>query len=296
MSDANSLWNATYAELVNRNLGLISKEDQWRLKHAKVCIFGMGGFGGVVFEILVRSGIEHFCIVDNDVFEATNLNRQIFAFQETLGQMKTETAVQWARNINADARVDIFDHVDEDNVEAILKDAHLAILAIDHFRSCLVVARKARQSGIPFVEGWALPFANVCTFTPDSASFEETYGLEEIKHRSSRDISEAEGRRLLLKLLFSFGDVEEAADYYRPETLVNLAKGIQPSFAPMVWLTATLMALESIKVLLRWGALSLSPHFSIYDPFQHRVPKRFNDLPPDKKRMIRQILEQSETT
>ncbi len=295
MSELNPIWNSNYADLVNRNLGLISKKDQMRLKQSKVCIFGVGGFGGVVFEILARSGIEHFCIVDNDVFEATNLNRQIFAVKDTLGQMKTEAAVHRAHNINADAKVDTFDHVDEDNVDVILKDVDLAILVIDHFRSCLVVARKARQLRIPFVEGWALPFANVCTFTPDSASFEETYGLEEIQHRSSHEISEEEGRRLLLKLLFSFGYVEEAADYYSQETLVNLAKGIQPSFAPMVWLTATLIALESIKVLLDWGSLALSPHFSIYDPFRHKVPKRLNDLPPDKKSIIRQILGRQET-
>ncbi len=290
MPDPIQTWNSAYADLVNRNLGLLSEGDQYRLKQSKVSIFGVGGFGGVVFEILVRSGIENFSLVDNDVYDATNMNRQIFASKDTLGKKKTETAVEWAHNVNADAKIQVFDPVDEDNVDTVLQDANLAILVLDHFRSCLVVARRARQLGIPFVEGWALPFANVCTFTPESASFEETYGLEEIKDRPSHEIGEEEGRRLLLKLLFSFGYIEEAADYFSEETLINLAGGIQPSFAPMVWMTATLIALESIKALLNWGSLSLSPHFSIYDPFQHRIPGKLEDLPADKKEVIRQIL------
>ncbi len=283
-------WNPEYADLVDRNIGLISEAEQRHLKNSKVAIFGIGGFGGVIFEILVRSGIERFNIADRDVFEATNMNRQIYAAVDTLGVQKTEAAKKRALDINPNAKITTFGAVDETNVESILLDTDLAVLVLDDFRSSLVVARKARALGITFVEGWALPFANVCTFTPESASFESTYGLDKIKDLPTEDISEEQGRQLLLELLFTFGNVEEVAEYYSDETLTNLAKGIQPSFAPMVWFTATLIALEGMKVLLNKGALSLSPNFAIYDPFKHRIPKKMNDLPIDKKPIVHQLL------
>jgi molybdopterin/thiamine biosynthesis adenylyltransferase len=289
MPPTHSLWNTAYADLTSRNLGLLSEEEQMRLKNAKVSILGMGGFGGVIFEILVRSGIEKFSIADHDVFEATNKNRQIFAFDPTLGHKKTEIAKKQARMINPDVKIDVFGRVDETNVQAILQAADLAVLVLDDFKASLIAARKARQMGITFVEGWALPYANACTFTPQSASFEQTYGLEDIQDLPTRAISEEQAKQLLIRLLFGFGRVEALAEYYSNETLANLARGIQPSFAPMVWATANLIAIEGIKVLLNWGALALSPHFAIYDPFLHKIPQNMADLPDNKKEIAQQL-------
>ncbi len=289
MPSTRPIWNAAYAGLIDRNLGLVSEKEQLRLKNAKVSILGMGGFGGVIFEILARSGIEKFSIADHDAFDTSNKNRQIFAFEHTLGRKKTDVAKKQIQNINPDARIDCYERVDESNVETILQDADLAVLVLDDFKASLIVARKAREMGITFVEGWALPYANVCTFTPESASFEETYGLEDIQNLPTEAISEEQNRQLLLRLLFGFGRIEALADYYSNETLANLAKGIQPSFAPMVWATATLIALEGVKVLLNWGSLALSPHFAIYDPFRHKIPLKMNDLPDDKKEIAQQL-------
>lgn len=292
MPQISQSWDPDYADLVNRNIGLISEAEQRHLKHSKIAIFGIGGFGGVIFEILVRSGIERFNIADRDVFEATNMNRQIFATGDTLGVHKTAAAKKRALSINPNAKITTFGTVDETNVESILLDTDLAVLVLDDFKSSLIVARKARALGITFVEGWALPFANVCTFTPESASFESTYGLDKIKDLPAESISEEQGRQLLLELLFTFGNIEEVADYYSEETLTNLARGIQPSFAPMVWFTATLIALEGMKVLLNKGELAFSPNFAIYDPFKHKIPKKMKDLPDDKKPIVHQLLTQ----
>ncbi len=50
-------------------------------------------------------------------------------------------------------------------------------------------------------------------------------------------------------------------------------KGEITSFAPIVWLTAVMMALEAIKVVLKWGTPALSPNFALYNPFKHELPR-----------------------
>lgn len=67
---------------------LIGKENIDKIKSKKVAVFGIGGVGTFVIEGLVRSGIEHFILVDNDVVSLTNLNRQLIATHNTIGKPK----------------------------------------------------------------------------------------------------------------------------------------------------------------------------------------------------------------
>jgi molybdopterin/thiamine biosynthesis adenylyltransferase len=283
-------WSAGYISLVERNIGFLTVDEQNRLKHSKVSIFGVGGLGGIVLEILARSGIEHFSIVDNDIYESSNLNRQIFAFDDTLGRMKIEVGENFCKKINPEMTIEVFDRVEEGNCSEILAGSGVSALVLDDVKACLTIARTARSMKITFVEGWALPFANVCTFTPETPSFEETYGLAEIENIPVSAIPDGKKKLLLTQVLFSFRYAEGIADYYSDEALRSFANGITPSFAPTVWFTAARIAIECIKVLLGWKDLALSPNFSIYDPFSHKIPKRLDRMPQDREDTIRQIL------
>jgi molybdopterin/thiamine biosynthesis adenylyltransferase len=286
-------WDREYASLVDRNLGMITREEQDRLKHSKVSIFGIGGLGGIVLEVLARSGVERFSIVDNDIIETSNLNRQNLAFLDTVGEMKIAAAERFCSKINPAIRLDAFDRVDEENCPEILAGSDVAALVLDDVKACLTISRTANRMGITFVEGWALPFANVCTFTPETPSFEQTYGLAEIQDIPVSMIPDEQNRLLLMRILAGFGYVEGVSDYFRDETLLKLARGRAPSFAPMVWFTATRIAVECVKVLLGWGDLALSPAFAVYDPFRNRVPQRLKEFPPDREALIRRILSAS---
>ena len=68
---------------------LTGEEGLWRLRKARVAVFGIGGVGGHAVEALARSGIGHFLLVDDDVISESNLNRQIIALRSTMGQYKT---------------------------------------------------------------------------------------------------------------------------------------------------------------------------------------------------------------
>ena len=56
---------------------LIGEENFQKIQNAKICVAGIGGVGGFVVENLVRSGIQNLCIIDFDVVEETNINRQM---------------------------------------------------------------------------------------------------------------------------------------------------------------------------------------------------------------------------
>ena len=67
---------------------LVGKDCICQLNQKHVIVFGVGGVGGYVVEALVRSGIGHITIVDNDTVSLSNLNRQIIATQDTIGKKK----------------------------------------------------------------------------------------------------------------------------------------------------------------------------------------------------------------
>ena len=73
---------------LNRTEKLIGKENSQNLKHSHVAVFGLGGVGSYVVEGLIRAGIGNISIIDNDIVDITNINRQLIADTETVGKNK----------------------------------------------------------------------------------------------------------------------------------------------------------------------------------------------------------------
>jgi molybdopterin-synthase adenylyltransferase len=262
-------WSETYSQMVDRNIGFIRPEQQELLRTSKVVVFGMGGIGGAAFEVLVRSGIGRFSVVDRDTFEASNLNRQIFAFQNTLGRRKIDVAAEFAAAINPDVQVERFDRVGEDNIRDILAGSSVAVGGIDSLAPCIIASRACRELNIPLVEGWAIPYANARVFTRDTVTLEQAYGLP-TAGRPVSSFTEDELKQFNTDLLLAMGRIDGVMDFYPPEVIERVKKGRLVSFAPTVWLTSVMLALETIKVLLDWGDLALAPRIALYDAFHHR--------------------------
>lgn len=264
-------WSEEYRQLVDRNLGLLGEERQERLRASKVAVFGAGGLGGTIIELLVRCGIGHLEVVDCDTFEPTNMNRQLLACRDTLGRPKVEVAQERARAINPEAVVGTCLQVTPESARDMLGGAAAGVMAIDTLRPCLVISRAARELGVPLVEGWALPYGNVRVISPATPDLEQIYGLP-TRGRALESISDDELQQLGQEVLMGLGEIEGIGEFYPPEARQSIAEGRIPSFGPLVWLTAVLMALETVKVILGWGELALGPAFALYDPFRHRVP------------------------
>lgn len=290
MTEYSQKWGVEYGNFINRNIGLITEDQQERLRTSKVSVFGLGGVGGVIFEILVRCGIAKFSIIDNDVYEDTNMNRQIFAFQDTIGKRKIDVAEEWAKKINPEIMIEKHYRVDEDNISEILKDTDIAVLAIDTLKTCLIISRKAREMNIPFVQGFALPFGNVCTYTSQTPSMEEVYDLP-TQSRPISSITDEEFSKMRVEFFLSFGKIEGILDVADHQVVKKLIEGPIPSFAPIVWFTSVMLALETVKVILNWGKIAISPNRTLYDPFNHRIPKVLNEIPRDKMASLSKVLD-----
>ena len=137
-----------------RNIPALSEEECLLLRNKRVRVVGCGGLGGNLISILLRIGVGNLRIVDGDVFEATNLNRQLFSSIPNLGRNKARSAAQIAGSINPDVNVDVIDEFfTEENADALLRDCDIALDALDNIPGRRLLAAACERAGIPLVYG-----------------------------------------------------------------------------------------------------------------------------------------------
>ena len=114
-------------DLFKRNVKDIAK----KLKKAKVCILGLGGLGSNVAVLLARSGIGYLKLIDFDVVEASNLNRQQYRISH-IGIKKTEAIKTIIKEINPFVEIDTLDiKVDRENILSVVEDIEIVVEAFD---------------------------------------------------------------------------------------------------------------------------------------------------------------------
>lgn len=135
----------------SRTEELIGKDNVEKLKKAKVAIFGIGGVGSYVVEGLVRAGVGTFILVDKDVVDITNINRQIIATHKTVGKSKVEIAKERILEINPDAKIEIYQ-------EFFMPDTKIELAGVDYVADCIdtVTAKielvmRANELNIPII-------------------------------------------------------------------------------------------------------------------------------------------------
>ena len=111
---------------------LVGQKGSQKLAQTSVAVIGLGGVGSYSAEALARSGIGKFILIDFDVIESTNINRQILALKSTIGKPKVELMQQRILDINPKAEVIIYQEVlDGNNQERLLEGAEYCVDAID---------------------------------------------------------------------------------------------------------------------------------------------------------------------
>jgi len=155
----------------------LSAEENERLKHCKVCVIGCGGLGGYVIEHLGRIGVGHITAVDGDVFEESNLNRQLLSDESVLGKSKAETAKNRMKNVNSTINVRAGnEYLTKDNSEEILKGHDIVIDALDNITTRLIIEEEAQKLKIPLVHGaiagW---YGQVSVILPGSPMYGKIY-------------------------------------------------------------------------------------------------------------------------
>ncbi len=91
--------------MFEREIKLIGEENLEKIKSKTIAVVGVGGVGGYAVESLVRAGVSKLIIIDYDIVDITNLNRQIISLQSNIGKYKTDVIKERINNINPDCNV-----------------------------------------------------------------------------------------------------------------------------------------------------------------------------------------------
>lgn len=178
-----ALENGLLPARYQRNRHMISTGQQLVLLQSRVAVFGCGGLGGYIIEELARLGVGHLVIVDPDVFEEHNLNRQLFSSPSLLGEKKVAAALKRVAEINPTVRVRAIDEeVTEKNGPAILENVSVAADGLDSVPARMILARLCARLAIPLVHGaiagW---YGHVASQFPGEETLEMIYARKQEK-------------------------------------------------------------------------------------------------------------------
>ena len=195
-----------------RNIGAITAEEQKILMQKSVCVIGCGGLGGGIIENLTRMGIGKLTVVDKDVFDVTNLNRQVLSNEENIGISKAEEAAKQMKIINSEVDITAVNtDVTADNINEIIAGHDVVVDAVDNVSVRIVMEEACSVKNIPLIHGaiggW---LGQVAVVRPGSG---------------------------IMRMI-----------YQEPDDEQGLQEGGNPSFAPAV--ISAIQSAETIKVLL----------------------------------------------
>jgi adenylyltransferase/sulfurtransferase len=130
------------------------EQAQLRLKSATALIAGLGGLGSPLALYLAAAGVGHLKLVDMDVVELSNLNRQVLHWDEDVGKAKVTSASQKVKKINPTTRVEGFNlTIDETNVFELTKDCDVILDAMDNFAVRYMLNAAAIAHRVPLIHG-----------------------------------------------------------------------------------------------------------------------------------------------
>ena len=130
-------------DLLKRNVKGISE----KLKKAKICILGLGGLGSNVAVLLARAGIAYLKLVDFDIVEASNLNRQQYRISH-IGMKKTEAIRTIIKEINPFVEVKTLDiKVDRENILSVVGDVEIIVEAFDRAETKVMAIEELLTNG-----------------------------------------------------------------------------------------------------------------------------------------------------
>lgn len=165
-----------------RNLDAISPEGQLKLAESKIAVVGAGGLGGNIILLLAMVGVGSLVVVDQDVFDETNLNRQVLCNMNTLGMPKTHVAVSAVGAVNPGVNVSPHQiKLDASNRERILAGSNVIVDALDNVPDRFLLEGAAKKLEIPLVHGTLAGFEGwVMTIFPGDPGLKNIYGSEEV--------------------------------------------------------------------------------------------------------------------
>lgn len=168
-----------------RSLGTVGWDGQVRLLESTVAVVGAGGLGGWIIEGLARMGVGKIIVIDGDVFEENNLNRQALSREDLLGKSKAEAARRRVQEVNG--AVEVAAHclwMTAENAETLLQGAEVVVDALDKLPIRLMLQDICARLGIPMVHGAIGGYiGQVTTIFPGDPGLRALYGEGPVPER-----------------------------------------------------------------------------------------------------------------
>jgi len=136
-----------------RNIATLGFDGQKKLLESSIIIVGLGGLGGHVLEQAGRMGIGRIICCDHDVFEETNLNRQILSNADNLGKSKVDTARERVAGINSGIDFVGFSGKFQDMDKGSWKQANVVFDCLDNIDDRFILAERCAREGVELVHG-----------------------------------------------------------------------------------------------------------------------------------------------
>ena len=141
------------ADIFTRNIGTITRAQQLRLQQATVTVIGCGGLGGFVIEELARLGIGNLRICDPDIFTPANINRQLYALKQTIGQNKADAAAHRIQSIHDLTDVLALTTPFQESAGPLFTNTEVVVDCLDNVTGRRELAELCQSHTVPLVHG-----------------------------------------------------------------------------------------------------------------------------------------------
>lgn len=256
-----------YFEAFSRNLGFLSKEEQTRLKNARVAIAGLGGTGGAQVLALSRMGMGRFHLADPDTFELVNFNRQSGATIPNIGRAKTSVAKETILSINPEAEITTFDNgINVENIDGFLDGVDVVVDSLDFycFEERFLLYSRARERGLWVLTAPPLGFGfTLIMFDPNGMKFEDYFGFRPGMSERQRVISLIAG---IAPKPFMFKYLDRSRPDFEGRRL--------PSVGAAPFMIAGVMATEVTRILTGKGRPMAAPTIYQFDAMLRKFRKK----------------------
>lgn len=137
-----------------RNIPALTEAECLLLRSKRILVVGCGGLGGHIIDQLCRIGIGALKVVDGDVFDETNLNRQLLSRVPLLEKSKAEAAAVHIGLVNPSVQVEaVAEFMTESNVHALIAGCDAVVDALDNIPSRRILSAACEDAGIPYIYG-----------------------------------------------------------------------------------------------------------------------------------------------
>ena len=241
----------SYAEFTTRNIGFVTEPEQRILRESRVLVIGTGGMGGAAVQALARAGVGAFGLADMDTFEVSNLNRQVFADLDSVGDDKAGATAGRLRRINPEISLEIFGAEWQQRLDSLLPRYPVVINGMDDMVAGINLYRRARTHGATVIDAYTSSLPSVTVVRPADPRPEERLNYPS-RGKEAEALNEEVRRECFLKEIEHVLVHSSTLRHIEMSIALDLIAGKRKrmSFAPMVIMTGNLMAFEVVKLLL----------------------------------------------